>query len=197
MPTSSVSSKAKVKSVKPRAGMSRIPPFRPVQLATLVEEVPSGTGWLHEMKWDGYRCLIAVGGLDAYKPERWAGDAVFFPETRELYRRLVAQGWTDSLRKMHPSEAIYTYWGYFRNAFARNAGLRMDHLLLSPTLAPRLAAADVDRQVRAWDKTSDHAPTWVELACGTSKTKKRGGRGQTSSATTRTGLEHPRFLLNT
>jgi exodeoxyribonuclease-3 len=64
---------------------------------------------------------------------------------------------------MHPDEVIYTYWDYFRNAFGRNAGLRMDHLLLSPSLAARLVAADVDREVRSWEKTSDHAPTWVEL----------------------------------
>ena len=102
--------------------------------------------------------------LDAYKPERWVGDAVFFPETREAYARLVAQGWTDALRQQHPAEVIYTYWDYFRNAFGRNAGLRMDHLLLSPALAPRLLASEVDTVVRGWEKTSDHAPTWVELA---------------------------------
>lgn len=102
--------------------------------------------------------------LDAYKPERWVGDAVFFPETKDLYARLISQGWTDALRKMHPDEVIYTYWDYFRNAFGRNAGLRMDHLLLSPTLAPRLRAAGVDRTVRSWEKTSDHAPTWIELS---------------------------------
>lgn len=101
--------------------------------------------------------------LDAYKPERWVGDAVFFPETRELYRRLVAQGWTDAVRDMHPDEVIYTYWDYFRNAFGRNAGLRMDHLLLSPQLAKRLTAAGVDREVRSWEKTSDHAPAWITL----------------------------------
>lgn len=101
--------------------------------------------------------------LDAYKPERWTRDAVFFPETRELYRRLVAQGWTDSLRHLHPDEVIYTYWDYFRNAFARNAGLLMDHLLLSPALAKRLVAAGVDRMVRSWPQTSDHAPVWIEL----------------------------------
>jgi exodeoxyribonuclease-3 len=101
--------------------------------------------------------------LDAYKPERWVGDAVFFPETREAYAQLVAQGWTDALRELHPDEVIYTYWDYFRNAFGRNAGLRMDHLLLSPGLARRLAASEVDRDVRGWDKTSDHAPVWVEL----------------------------------
>jgi len=102
--------------------------------------------------------------LDAYKPERWVGDAVFFPETRAAYARLVAQGWTDALRERHPGEAIYTYWDYFRNAFARNAGLRMDHLLLSPALKPRLRDAGVDRDVRGWDKSSDHAPTWIELS---------------------------------
>jgi len=101
--------------------------------------------------------------LDAYKPERWVGDAVFFPETRKAYAKLIAQGWTDALRQTHPGEAIYTYWDYFRNAFARNAGLRMDHLLLSPVLKPRLKAAGVDRQVRGWEKSSDHAPVWIEL----------------------------------
>ena len=104
--------------------------------------------------------------LDAYKPERWVSDAVFFPETRALYARLLAQGWTDTLRKTHPGEAIYTYWDYFRNAFARNAGLRMDHLLLNPKLASRLVNAGVNREVRSWEKTSDHAPTWIELADG-------------------------------
>jgi exodeoxyribonuclease III len=102
-------------------------------------------------------------GLDVYKPERWVNDALFRPETRAAFQRLIAQGWTDSLRAMHPDETIYTFWDYFRNAFARNAGLRIDHLLLSPSLAPALRAADVDRDVRAREKPSDHAPTWIEL----------------------------------
>ena len=114
--------------------------------------------------------------LDAYKPERWVDDAVFFPETKELYRKLVAQGWTDALRTMHPNEAIYTYWDYFRNAFNRNAGLRMDHLLLSPALAPRLRAAGVNREVRSWEKTSDHAPTWVDLKNDAKASKARRAR---------------------
>jgi exodeoxyribonuclease-3 len=101
--------------------------------------------------------------LDAYKPERWVNDAVFFPETRALYAKLVAQGWSDALREMHPGETIYTYWDYFRGAFRRNAGLRMDHFLLSPSLAKRLKAAEVNREVRNWEKTSDHAPVWIEL----------------------------------
>ena len=102
--------------------------------------------------------------LDAYKPERWVGDAVFFPETRAAYADLVGQGWTDALRVTHPGEVIYTYWDYFRNAFGRNAGLRMDHLLLSPALAPRLLRAGVDFDARGWEKSSDHAPVWVDLS---------------------------------
>ena len=101
--------------------------------------------------------------LDVYKPERWLDDALFAPEARAAYARLLDQGWTDALRTLHPGETIYTFWDYFRNAYARNAGLRIDHLLLSPELAPRLRKAEVDRHVRGWDKTSDHAPVWVRL----------------------------------
>ena len=101
---------------------------------------------------------------DVYKPERWTEDALFRPETRAAYKTLVEQGWTDALRKLHPNETIYTFWDYFRNAYGRNAGLRIDHLLLSPVLAKRLVAAGVDKQVRGWEKTSDHAPTWIELS---------------------------------
>jgi exodeoxyribonuclease-3 len=100
---------------------------------------------------------------DVYKPERWLDDALFAPEVRAAYARLLDQGWTDALRSLHPDEVIYTFWDYFRNAYSRNAGLRIDHLLLSPALAPRLTAADVDRGVRGWEKTSDHAPVWIEL----------------------------------
>lgn len=101
--------------------------------------------------------------LDVYKPERWRDDALFRPEVRQAFYELVAQGWTDALRELHPGERIYTFWDYFRNAWGRNAGLRIDHLLVSPTLAKRLAAADVDRHVRGWEKASDHAPVWVEI----------------------------------
>ncbi|MEO5933222.1 MAG: exodeoxyribonuclease III [Duganella sp.] len=101
--------------------------------------------------------------LDVYKPERWVDDALFRPEVREAFHRLVAQGWTDALRTMHPGVTIYTFWDYFRNAYGRNAGLRIDHLLLSPDLAPALKAADVDRDVRGREKPSDHAPVWIEL----------------------------------
>jgi exodeoxyribonuclease-3 len=101
--------------------------------------------------------------LDVYKPERWVDDALFRPETRAAYRKLLDQGWLDALRETHPDEVIYTFWDYFRNAYGRDAGLRIDHLLLSPALAPKLKAAGVDRDVRGREKPSDHAPTWVEL----------------------------------
>jgi exodeoxyribonuclease III len=102
--------------------------------------------------------------LDVYKPERWINDALFRVEVREAYARLLAQGWTDALRHLHPGMRIFTFWDYFRNAFARDAGLRIDHLLLSPSIAGRLEDAQVDRFVRSWEKTSDHAPTWIELS---------------------------------
>lgn len=104
--------------------------------------------------------------LDVYKPERWLDDALFRPEIRQAFHDLVAQGWTDALREMHPGERIYTFWDYFRNAWGRNAGLRLDHLLLSPQLAERLDAAGVDRHVRGWEKASDHAPVWASLVEG-------------------------------
>ena len=100
---------------------------------------------------------------DVYKPERWVDDALFRIEVREVFSRLTRQGWVDAVRSMHPDAQIYTFWDYFRNAFGRDAGLRIDHLLLNPAVAPRLVSAGVDRNVRGWEKASDHAPTWVEL----------------------------------
>jgi exodeoxyribonuclease-3 len=100
---------------------------------------------------------------DVYKPERWTKDALFAPEVRAAFFRLVEQGWTDALRALNPGATIYTFWDYFRNAYARDAGLRIDHLLLNANAAGRLKAAGVDREVRGWEKSSDHAPTWVEL----------------------------------
>lgn len=101
--------------------------------------------------------------LDVYKPERWLDDALFRPEVREAYRKIVEQGWTDALRKIHPSERIYTFWDYFRNAYSRDAGVRIEHLLLTPAVAKRLMNAGVDRHVRGWAKSSDYAPTWIFL----------------------------------
>lgn len=101
--------------------------------------------------------------IDVYKPERWVDDALFRPETRSAFKTLIEQGWTDAIRKLYPEEIIYTFWDYFRNAYERNAGLRIDHFLLSPQISDKLVAAGVDRQVRGWEKSSDHAPVWIEL----------------------------------
>ncbi|HQT53004.1 MAG TPA: endonuclease/exonuclease/phosphatase family protein, partial [Phenylobacterium sp.] len=101
---------------------------------------------------------------DVYKPERWVTDSLFRAEVKAVYADLLAAGWTDALRKLHPDERIFTFWDYFRNAWGRDAGLRIDHLLLSPAADARLLAAEVDSFARAEAKASDHAPTWVELA---------------------------------
>ncbi|HEV7621862.1 MAG TPA: exodeoxyribonuclease III, partial [Flavisolibacter sp.] len=102
--------------------------------------------------------------LDVYKPERWLKDALFRPEVRAAFKTFIEQGWTDAIRKLYPEEIIYTFWDYFRNAYGRNAGLRIDHFLLSPPIKRRLIAGGVDRNVRGWEKTSDHAPVWIELS---------------------------------
>jgi len=103
---------------------------------------------------------------DVYKPERWADDALMQPESRSAYQRLLAQGWTDAIRRIHTAETMYTFWDYWRNAWGRNAGLRIDHLLLSPAAAVRLRSAGVDRWVRGEEGASDHAPAWVVLTAG-------------------------------
>lgn len=100
---------------------------------------------------------------DVYKPEKFKEDALFLPEVRKAFDNLLKQGWTDALRHLYPDEIIYTFWDYFRNAYQRNAGLRIDHLLLSPEILPQLKNAGVDKEVRGWDKSSDHAPVWVQL----------------------------------
>ncbi|HEY0625627.1 MAG TPA: exodeoxyribonuclease III [Allosphingosinicella sp.] len=101
--------------------------------------------------------------FDVYKPERWADDALMQPEARAAFEAILAQGWTDAIRHLHPDERIYTFWDYWRNAFARDAGIRIDHLLLSDEAAARLESGGVDRDVRGREGTSDHAPTWVVL----------------------------------
>ncbi|MDB6454285.1 exodeoxyribonuclease III [Falsirhodobacter sp. 20TX0035] len=101
--------------------------------------------------------------LDVHKPERWAEDALFHPGVRQAFKRLGAAGWVDALRSRHPGEQVFTFWDYKRHAYDRNAGLRIDHLLLSPALAPTLRAAGVDAHVRGWDKPSDHASVWIAL----------------------------------
>ena len=101
---------------------------------------------------------------DIYSPRSYLNDALHQPATREAYRSLLAQGWIDSLQHLHPGEAIYTYWDYFRNRFSRDAGLRIDHLLLNKPAAARLEQAGVDKYLRAREKPSDHAPTWIMLS---------------------------------
>jgi exodeoxyribonuclease-3 len=110
--------------------------------------------------------------LDVYKPESWVDDALFRPESRAAFQKLVKQGWTDAVRKLHPGERVYTFWDYFRNAWPRNAGLRIDHFLLNAAIAKRLVAAGVDREVRGWEKSSDHAPVWIELKDSTRRASK-------------------------
>lgn len=102
--------------------------------------------------------------FDIYNPRSWLKDALLQPESRECFRRLLAQGWVDTLRTKFPEERIYTFWDYFRRHWETNSGLRIDHLLLNPTLAPRLLEAGVDRWVRGEPHASDHAPTWLTLS---------------------------------
>ena len=121
---------------------------------------------------------VMPADIDVYKPERWVDDALFRPEVRDAFHQLIAQGWTDALRKLHPDARIYTFWDYFRNAWNRDAGLRIDHFLLSPKAERRLVAVEVDRQVRGWERASDHAPVWMEL--GPLPAGKRRGRDAVS-----------------
>jgi exodeoxyribonuclease III len=101
---------------------------------------------------------------DIYNPRSWLDDALLQPESRAAYRELLAQGWTDAIAAKHPGEPMYTFWDYFRQRWPRNAGLRIDHLLLNPAATRRLKDAGVDRAMRGVEKASDHAPAWVTLA---------------------------------
>ena len=101
--------------------------------------------------------------MDVYVPDRWRDDALFQPMLKETYVELLGRGWTDALRSRFPDQRVYTFWKYLRNAYARDAGLRIDHLLLSPAAAQRMTDAGVDRDHRGREKASDHAPVWVAL----------------------------------
>jgi exodeoxyribonuclease-3 len=101
--------------------------------------------------------------FDIYNPRSWLKDALLQPETRECYQRLLKQGWVDTIRHLYPDEAVFTFWDYFRKHWERNAGLRIDHVLLNATLAPCLLEAGVDTWVRGQEHASDHAPAWVKL----------------------------------
>jgi exodeoxyribonuclease III len=106
---------------------------------------------------------VAPTVSDIYPTRSWDRDALIQPESRAAYRSLLAQGWTDAIREVHPAKPMFTFWDYKRNRWPRDAGLRLDHLLLSPMLASRLIKAGVDRKVRAEEGASDHAPAWIVL----------------------------------
>ncbi len=102
--------------------------------------------------------------LDIYASRSWIDNALLQPAPREAYRRLLAQGWSDALRELHPDQRLYTFWDRLRNGWPRDAGLRIDHLLVSASLRSRLVAAGVDREMRGRENASDHAPAWIELS---------------------------------
>ena len=104
--------------------------------------------------------------LDIYPTKSWDRNALLQPESRAAYQRLLAQGWTDAIRALHPKEPMYTFWDYMRNRWERDGGLRLDQILLSSTLTERLQSAGVDRQTRGMEGASDHAPVWVRLRDG-------------------------------
>lgn len=100
---------------------------------------------------------------DVYKPERWEDNALYRSEVKAAYKQILKKGWTDAIRTLYPNESIYTFWDYLYNSYNRNAGMRLDHILLSPYLAENLKSGGVDKHVREWEKSSDHAPVWIIL----------------------------------
>jgi exodeoxyribonuclease III len=106
---------------------------------------------------------VAPTELDIYPTKSWDKDALIQPKSRAAFRALIAQGWTDAIRTLHPTSPMFTFWDYKRNRWPRDAGLRLDHLLVSPVLAPRLGKAGIDRHLRGEEGASDHAPAWIVL----------------------------------
>jgi exodeoxyribonuclease-3 len=106
---------------------------------------------------------VAPTEQDIYPTRSWDQDALIQPKSRAAFKSLVAQGWLDAIRDRHPAKPMFTFWDYKRNRWPRDAGLRLDHLLVSPALAPRLLKAGVDRDVRGEEGASDHAPAWIVL----------------------------------
>lgn len=100
---------------------------------------------------------------DVYKPERWEDNALYRLEVKKAYQQILKKGWTDSIRTLYPEETVYTFWDYLYNSYSRNAGMRLDHILLSPYLSKNLKSGGVDKHVRGWEKSSDHAPVWITL----------------------------------
>jgi exodeoxyribonuclease-3 len=110
---------------------------------------------------------------DIYPTTSWVKDALVQPESRAAFQKLIRQGWTDAIRTRHPEQPMYTFWHYMRNRWQRDAGLRLDHLLLSPDLAQRLGDAGVDRETRGEPNASDHAPAWITLAKAPARRRRR------------------------
>ncbi len=100
---------------------------------------------------------------DAANPQNWREDALILPETRAAFRRILHLGYTDAFRALHPEPGRYTFWDYQAGAWRRNDGIRIDHLLLTPQAADRLVACEIDSEIRAGEKPSDHVPIWAEL----------------------------------
>lgn len=101
--------------------------------------------------------------MDVYKPEKWIDDALFRKEVRKSFADLQKKGWIDSLRILNPGKQVFTFWDYMYHSYDRNAGMRLDHILISPYLASSLENSGVDSSVRGWEKSSDHAPVWITL----------------------------------
>jgi exodeoxyribonuclease-3 len=106
---------------------------------------------------------VIPSDFDIANPKAMANDALMQPESRAAFRRILADGWTDALEARHPHGRLWTYWDYQAGGWQRDAGFRIDHLLLSPEAADRLVQAGVDKDHRGREKASDHAATWVEL----------------------------------
>lgn len=133
--------------------------------------------WMERLeRWAGQRIqleepLIIAGDYniipephDARNPENWIGDALFLPDTRQSYRRIMSLGFVDAVRSVCSDRDIYTFWDYQAGAWQKNNGIRIDHLLLSPEASDRLKSVGIDKHVRAWEKPSDHVPVWIDLA---------------------------------
>ena len=135
---------------------------------------------------------VVATDFDIYPTRSYDSDALLQPESRAAFRRLLGQGWTDAIRSLHPDEPMYSFWDYKRMRWERNAGLRLDHLLLSPALAPRLESAGVDRNVRGEPGASDHAPAWITLRKAPSR-RKRGFTDTGETPDSGTGPGAPRI----
>ena len=113
-----------------------------------------------------FTAVAAIVVSTSTPTKSWDRNALLQPESRAAYQRLLAQGWTDAIRALHPKEPMYTFWDYMRKRWERDGGLRLDHILLSSALTERLQSAGVDRQTRGMEDASDHAPVWVRLRDG-------------------------------